>query len=178
MQETIQKMKYLFFLIAAILPATLIWGQDLRVEVSGNASFNNSQYVITEAGEDFPTSIESETSLYVSVRYNTNFWGYLFYPDKKWRIFIHKSDLNWDSDLILSAKRTGTGSIINNWWAQPLYITGGSNFQNINNTPDFFFRGRHGIVNIPINFKLTGASLTMGAETFETNIIFTVYDEW
>ena len=171
-------MKKIFLLLAAILTVTLIWGQDLRVDVSGNASFNNSQYVITEAGEDFPSAIESETSLYVSVQYRGSWFAYLFNPDKQWRIFIHKSDLNWDSDLVLSAKRTGTGSIINNWWAQPLFIRDGSNFQNITNAPVHFFRGRHGIVNIPVSFKLTGASLTMGAKTFETNVIFTVYDDW
>ena len=171
-------MKKTIFFLAFVLTANFICGQDLRIDVSGSASFNNSQYIITEAGEDFPSSIESETSLYVSVQYNGSWLAYLFNPDKQWRVFIHKSDLNWDSDLALSAERTGTGSIINNWWAQPLYITGGSSFQNITNTPVYFFRGRHGIVNIPVSFKLTGASLTMGAKDFETNVVFTVYDEW
>ena len=171
-------MKKTLLLLTAILTTTFICGQDLRVEVSGNASFDNSQYVVTEAGEDFPSSIESETSLFVSVRYSAGFLGYLFYPDKRWRIFIHKSDLNWNSDLTLSAERTGNGSIVANWTAQPQYIRDGSNFQNITNNPVYFFRGRHGIVNIPLSFKLTGASLTMGAKDFETNVILTVYDEW
>lgn len=158
--------------------AIFTWGQDLRVEVSGNASFDNAQYIVTEAGEDFPSSIESETSLYVSVRYSGPWLGYLFYPDKQWRIFIHKSDLNWDPDLIISAERTGNGSILADWTAQPQYLRDGSNFQNITNTPVYFFRGRHGIINIPVSFRLTGASLTMGAKEFETNVIFTVYDDW
>lgn len=152
--------------------------QSLRVDITGNASFDNSAYSVTEAGEDFPSSIESETSLYMSVLYNTSWWGYVFYPDKQWRIFVHKSDINWDSDLTLSAQRTGTGSIVNSWWAQPLFIRDGTNYQNITNNPVYFFRGRHGITNIPVEFRLSGASLTMGARQFETSIVFTVYDDW
>ncbi len=171
-------MKNILLFIVFILPATLVVGQNLRIDATGTASFDNSQYIITEAGEDFPSSIVSETALNVSVRYNGSWLAYLFYPDKKWRIFVHKSDLNWNAELALSAKRNGSGAIINNWWAQPLFIRDGTNFQNITNTPVYFFRGRHGIVNIPVSFKLSGASLTMGASEFETNVIFTVYDEW
>lgn len=163
-----------------ILTLTFFSGksQVLIVSVSGNASFDNSAYLVTEAGVDFPSNVESETSLFVSVEYETGFWGYLFYPDKKWRIFIHKTDMNWNNDLKLAASRIGTGNLAFSWRGQPLFIRDGTNFQNISNNPTYFFRGRHGITSIPVKFRLSGASLTMGAQQFETSVVFTVYDDW
>jgi len=55
----------IFFMIFAIGAA----GQQLKIELEGNANFDNSDFSVSEAGEDFPSSIESKTSFFISVLY-------------------------------------------------------------------------------------------------------------
>lgn len=153
-------------------------GQNLRLSVGGNIQFSGSAFTVTEAGENLAPSVESQGQNQISVEYSGSWLFYFFYPDKKWRIYVHKSDVNWNPDLSIEIKRTGTGSIINGWRAQSLYLSDGNNYRNITNTPSYFFRGRHGIINIPVQFRLNDISLLLGAQSFETSIVFTVYDDW
>jgi len=169
-------MKRILTLLSLLLFTFSALCQSMKVEITGDVSFNNSQYTIGEAGEDFSPSIESESSIYLSVDY-TNYWDKVFNPNRKWKIHVHKADIKWNQNLVIEAKRSGNGS-------RPWYGTGmvkigdGINFQPITNAPTYFFNGRNEILNIPIVFKIRGASVVMGAQEFETNIILTVYDDW
>ena len=66
-------MRRVQYSILFLLLLNVAWGQELKVTIEGNATFNNSQFSIREAGEDFHSSIESESSLYISVLYS-NYW--------------------------------------------------------------------------------------------------------
>ncbi|RIH64043.1 hypothetical protein D1164_17075 [Mariniphaga sediminis] len=151
-------------------------GQQLKVEIEGDANFSNSLIPVREAGEDYSSTIEHESSLYISVLY-VNYFDYWFNPNKKWSVYVHKSDIEWNSDFTIKARRTGNGSRVN-WFAPGVNIHDGTNYQEISNNPVYFFRGRHGIAYIPLSFQLSGFSVTMGAKDFETSLVFTVYDDW
>lgn len=168
-------MKKFTFSIIAIFFSLLVSGQNLKVEIEGNATFDNSLFTISEAGNDFPAFIESESSIYVSI-VNDNYLDKNKNKNYKWKIEINKADLTWDDDLKLEAKRTGKGHKSRRNGKSNLH--GGSNYQVITNNGIEFFKGKGEFENIPINLKLSGFSVTMGAKDFETNIVFTVYDEW
>jgi len=151
--------------------------QTMSVSSSGMVTFGDSQFSITEAGEDFASSVESESDLFLDIGYlNFDFW-WLFTgnPNTKWRVDVHKVDGNWNPDITLKAKRTGTGVLAWNE-RKKLNISGGESYQSITNNSTFFFQGRGGIDDIPFKFMLSGFSLTMGAQTFNTNIVFTIVD--
>jgi len=168
-------MKKIFLIIITIHFAFFLKGQQLKVELEGNVNFDNSNFIIAEAGEDFPSGIESESSFFISVLYTDDF-NKKKNPNTKWSIKVFKSDLTWHNNLMLECKRTGNGDKIKN--SGNANIHDGENYQEISNTSTYFFRGKSEIAYIPIALIINGLSLVMGAETFETSVVFTVYDEW
>lgn len=168
-------MKKLFFWVIIILIAFPSKGQQLKIELEGNVAFDNSNFMIDEAGEDFPSGIETESSFYISVLYTDNF-NNKKNPNTKWNIKVFKSDLSWNNDLKLEARRTGRGQNVGHPGNPNIHD--GDNNMSITNTPTYFFKGMGEIAHIPVSFNLSGFSLTMGASTYETRVIFTVYDEW
>lgn len=162
----------LIFTIALSTPGI---GQILKVEVEGEARFTNFQNYTIEAGNDFPSSIESESEVHISMVYN-NLLNTGNNPNQKWRLTIQKSDLTWNSGLNLEARRTGNG--FKRKGAGNPNIIDGMTYQAVTNNPVYFFRGRDEILYIPIQLKVNGFSLVMGASDFETSIVLTVYDDW
>ena len=77
---------------------------------------------------------------------------------------------------MLEAARTGSGYNPDNN-GNP-NISDGESFQTITNNPTYFFRGKDQIAYIPFNLRLSGVSVTMGAQNYETNVVLTVYDDW
>jgi len=168
-------MKKAFPVILILLTSFYCFGQGLKVSIEGSANFSGSAYAITEAGENFSSSVESESSVYISIE-SEDYWDKKNNRNKKWRVFVHKSDLMWDNNLRLETKRTGKGQKIEKK-GQP-NIHDGDDFMTISNTPTYFFRGKDEVAYIPVEIKLRGISLTMGAKEFETSIVLTVYDDW
>jgi hypothetical protein len=158
-----------------LLVPHILWGQQLNVEIQGEANPGSLLNPLREAGDDYSSYIVDESNVFISVFYS-NFFDYLFNPNKKWSIYVHKSDVDWPSDFLLQVKRSGNGSRV--WFGSGVNISHGVNYQEITNNPVYFFRGRHGISSIPLTFQLSGFSVTMGAGDFETSIVFTVYDDW
>jgi len=167
-------MRYLNFIL--FLFATLTsFGQQFKLSVDGSATFDNSMFAVTEAGEDFPASVESTTSVFVSILSNDNL-NKKINRNAKWAVTVQKTDVTWDNNLILEAKRTGDGSNANN--NGRVKINGGQNYQQITDVGLAFFDGKDEVINIPVGLKISGASVTMGAKQFETNIVLTVSDSW
>lgn len=167
-----KKITILFLLLYININA---FSQPMKVEVDGNVSFDNTGYLISEAGEDFASNIESESTVQVSVT-SSNYWDKRNNPNGKWRVNVHKSDIQWDSDLILQISRSGNGYKAKN--RKSPNIHDGESYLPVTNTPSYFFRGKSEILYIPINVSVSGFSITMGAREYETNIILTVYDDW
>ncbi|WP_372949646.1 hypothetical protein [Mariniphaga sp.] len=168
-------MKKSFYFILLIFIPFLTEGQELTVQVDGDADFTHNLIPISEAGLDYPSTLQAESSVYVSV-ISDNLLDKKNNPNDKWRIHIHKLDMEWNQELALEARRTGQGFKPDNP-GNP-NIQDGDNFQPITNIPVYFFRGRGEIVQIPVALQLRGFSVTMGARDFETSLVFTVYDDW
>ncbi|HKL33800.1 MAG TPA: hypothetical protein VJ919_14770 [Tangfeifania sp.] len=169
-------MKKLLLFIFSIVFAIAATGQQLKIELEGNATFGNSNFSVGEAGEDFPANIENETSFFISVLYTDDNLNRKKNPNTKWNIKVYKSDLTWNNDLKLEARRTGRGQRIGNPGNPNVHD--GDNYQFVTNTSTYFFRGMGEVAYIPVTFNLSGFSLTMGASTYETRVVFTVYDDW
>jgi hypothetical protein len=167
-------MKSLLILVFA-LTFLLADAQDLRVSLDGMVAFNEESITINNAGSDFAVTVESESSLYITVIFG-NFWDKWFYPNAPWRVEVQKSDYNWNNNLVLETIRTGNGvNRVNR--NKPPKIYDGNNYQSVNNMSGYFFRGRGEIGDIPVNFRITGMSVVNGAQDFETKVVFTIYDD-
>ena len=169
-------MKKLLLFIFSMIFVNVVTGQQLKIELEGDAAFNNSNFSVSEAGEDFPSSIENEASFFISVLYTDDNINRKNNPNTKWNIRVYKSDLSWNNDLQLEARRTGRGQSIEHPGNPNIHD--GDNYQRITDTSTYFFRGMREVAYIPISFKLSGFSLTMGSSTYETRVVFTVYDDW
>jgi len=88
---------------------------------------------------------------------------------ESWRIDIHRSDSIWDNRLTFSVKRTGgglgSGSIVS-----------GTTYQPIEATNTAFFFGTGDRANITLQFQLGGMSVLVPANTYGTEISYTVVD--
>jgi hypothetical protein len=168
-------MNKLFYFVLPIFIPFLTKGQELTVQVDGDADFTHNLTPISEAGLDYPSTLQAESLVYVSV-ISDNLLDKKNNLNYKWRIHVHKLDIEWNQELALEAKRTGRGFKPNNPGNPNIHD--GDNFQQITNIPVYFFRGRGEIVQIPVALQLRGFSIIMGARDVETSLVFTVYDDW
>lgn len=168
-------MKQIFSLIFFLLMVVPGWGQQLSLSVQGDVNFGSATYSVSEAGNDFAATMESNSASFLSVSY-VNWWDRWRSTEVLWRVHVSKSEIEWSPDLNIEIKRAGAGTR-DSWWGPSPELTHGDNYQPISNNPSYFFKGRYGANNIPLNFRLSGASLTMGAKQFSTRVVFTVYDD-
>lgn len=158
-----------------LLSSLLILGlnanaQEFYLNCPGTIIVDDSQLSINEAGEDLAVILETSTDAYVNVDSHSS-WNL---KNERWRIYIHKSDIEWDDELDLQIKRVGKGSL--NGKGQPV-LKDGNGWQSIGNVPAYLFRGKDKVYNIPFKFRVMNVSLVMGARDFETDIFFTIYDD-
>ncbi len=147
--------------------------QTLITEVNGNWNYTIASNDLLEAGNDFSGTYTSNSNqvqidIYKSGgnRQNRNFYN--------WTVSIEKSDISWNNSLIIYAQRTGDGTKYLN---RPNYnptITGGNNYIQISDIPQTFFSGSLSILDIPVQYQITGASVLIPADTYSTTIIYTV----
>lgn len=168
-------MKQAILLITFILQAFILSAQPMKLEINQEATFETALFSVSEAGLDFPSSVETAASYLISVLYN-DVWDDMIKPNNKWNIKVYKSDIHWNDDLVLEAKCTGKGYLPGSNGMPNLHD--GDTYQQITGTPVYFFRGQGAVSSIPVQMRLSGFSLTMGAGEFETTVYFTVYDDW
>ncbi len=167
-------MKKIIYSVVFLLFSLFTFAQQMKLEIDGDITFNKAEYNIEEAGTDFSPTVKSSSRFNVSVSF-LNYWDKFFDSGKRWRIDVNKSDVYWDPRLNIEIARTGNGS--SHRHGKRKQIFGGTQFQPVLNNPGFFFRGQNEIYNIPIKFKISGISATLGAKELETIIVFTVYDD-
>ena len=158
----------LVFLLLGLLASA----QQMEVRVDGAVSFDGATFAVTEAGEDFAFGVESESSLWISVDTN-DYWDKKVNPNRKWWVEVVREDLTWNDDVRLEIVRTGDGYGQKNNHK----VYDGTTYQYIGENSWYFFRGRGIIYDIPIQLRLSGLSVTQGAQDFETNVILTIYDD-
>ncbi len=170
-------MKQLVLAISLMITAVNSFSQTLYLSVSGNVDFDNSSFTVSEAGEDFPSSVVPESSARINLeyRYWLDSWFYGAYVNWNVQISHDPEPGKWDDALKLYIRRTGNGQR-DSWWGTPI-LTGGGEFKEITESTNDFFSGSYGTINIPISFMLSGASLTMGARDLKTTIVITYSEE-
>lgn len=162
--------KYIVLIVLCFF-AVFARAQGLQLSSSGMATFNEAQLVVSEAGEDISGILESNSSVFLSV-YSFYFWEM---HNVKWRVYVHKTDIDWGEAINLEVKRDGKGrKFLSNGTPN---IQDGNSFFRLTNNPTYFFRGKGLILDIPLAFRLSNLSLALGANDFETDVVFTIYDD-
>ncbi len=144
---------------------------QINIDVSGNWSYSLMASDLMEAGSDFSGTYTSSSNQ-VLIDVFQDFFLYNLFLNYRWRIDVMKSDIDWDSNLILQARRTGNGNPFWNFF--PGNVTGGLSYQQITNSNQSFFNGRKSRYNIPIQYRISGVSVLIPAKTYITTIVYTV----
>lgn len=158
-----------------ILVLSALESKSQSISVSGTWYPSISASNITEAGSDYAAgynvSSNANQSLVAITMPGSGFFNVL----DNWRVDISKSDLTWNSSLILEVQRTGNGTGTR-WWFWSSSITGGTGYQTISNLPSPFFSGNGNYTNIPMRYKLSGLSVLIPVGTYTTNVVYTLID--
>ena len=148
-------MKKLLLLIFFIFYTQNLIGQSISVTGDWNYSIPSTD--ITEAGLDYTGTYESNVNqVYIDVQYNN-----------KWDVSINKNDIDWLDDFKLSVRRTGDG-------LGSKKLLGGVNYREIKNRVAQFFSGDRDRLFIPIQYKIQNISVTIPANTYIVEIVYTV----
>ena len=157
-------MKKIFFFIISLFFINQIKSQSLTV--TGGWTTTLATTNITEAGNNYPSGSLTSTVNQSLVRVTSATNSVAF-------VSIQKSDTSWDSRLIISARRTGTGT-----GSSGFTTTNGTTAQIITNVPQSFFEVRPGtgtqVTNIPIQYLITGYTVLLPVKAYTTTLIYTV----
>lgn len=146
--------------------------QSQRTLTVGGTNWTVTIPSITEAGDNYAGTYESSTSqiiLAVSVP--------LLLTNGKVSMHYTANPV-WNSNLILSAKRTGDGTTT----CVACSISGGTTYTTIPPTADIeLFRitavlALASYSNIPVQLQLSGVSVTLPAASYNSQIVFTISD--
>jgi hypothetical protein len=85
-----------------------------------------------------------------------------------WRIDVKKSDVSWNSNLSVYARRTSDGFGGS--------VSGGESYQIITNSDQSLFTGTDDITDIGMQYKINGVSININPNNYATTIIYTVVD--
>jgi len=92
------------------------------------------------------------------------------FSNPPWTVSVRKVDSAWNAVLHLSVRRTGPGTGGGT-------LSGGTTYQEITGTDTAFFSATGGDKkNIPLQFQISGVTVTLGAATFSTTVYYTVTD--
>ncbi len=134
--------------------------QEVRVRGSVDFSFSYSNI---KAGEDY--SLETE-SKHDGVRLDVK----KLKKSSYWRIAVSKNDINWDRQVQIYVRRTTNGNGNG-------YVWGGQNYSEVRNMPATFMQGYGILNNIYLQYKLVGISMELPADTYYTDIVYTIYEQ-
>ncbi|HKJ06279.1 MAG TPA: hypothetical protein VJ970_02310 [Flavobacteriaceae bacterium] len=154
-------MKHLI-LIFSLLLFQFSFSQKIITTGGWTDTFNASS--INIAGKDYDANYLSATNQTTidaqpkgSGKRNSN---------KSAEIHIHKTDIDWHPDLKLEAKVT----------SQIHGNQTGTNFQDITDFERFFFEINYKVDNIPIQYRITGLSVTLPVKNYTTEVVYTIFD--
>lgn len=153
-------MKTTFYLFI-FLSVNLLFSQKTKVNGTWNLTLSTSN--IPSAGEDYNAYYESKSNqsrITITPKPNSKY-NKLYMPFK---VFVHKEDLNWHEnlnlELKLSSNKHGNSS--------------GTQYQTISNYSSLFFNTIGSNSNLPIQYRISGLSVTLPADNYSTEIIYTV----
>lgn len=166
--------------LVLLLPAVLLHSQTVSTMTLSGTDWISVQTSsnISDAGNDLNNTVESASSQHtMDIQYTTKLLivGLRAQP---FRIEVQKSDINWDANLSVSVKRNGGTPVdgILDILSNPSSITGGTSYQSITGTSTAFFTGFGRVDNIGLQYQMSGVSLTLPADDYETVITYTMWD--
>lgn len=158
-------MKNVIILIGFLAISNMVFSQPVDLTISGIDNGNWAKTIaasdISEAGNDYPTSYESNTNQTL-LTINPKNWNKLII------VYVKRNDIAWNTNLNLKVKRTSNGTNGNT------NIGGGLIYQTITNIDANFFtcKGYHAF--IPLQYEITGISVVLPAQSYSTEIMYTV----
>lgn len=161
-----------YFIMAQFL-LLFLTTNALLGQVSFNVNGSWNYYIASnlEAGSDFAGTYQSdEAQVYISTTTRKGKGNF------NWSISVHKEDINWDPSLRISARRTGSGTSSGNGNGGGL-IQGGTDFQELTGGLRYFFSGKKGRLEMPIQYQIDNVSVLIPADNYSTTIIFTMTEE-
>lgn len=83
-----------------------------------------------------------------------------------WRVDIKKQDGTWDASLLLSARRTSSGTGGS--------VAGGDAYQQVTDTYATFFTGSEDVTDVNVQLRLSGVSVSIPRAAYTTTVYYTV----
>lgn len=87
----------------------------------------------------------------------------------RWRVDISRTDNIWNSNFILSVRRTSSGT-------GGGAINGGTVYMQITTVSQRFFMGRGNRSNINVQYRLNGMSINVAPNIYSTTVTYTLVD--
>ena len=133
--------------------AAVLYAPPLRVRVNGRWTVRLDDRDIGAPGSGFTTPYES-TASQVTITIQNSL--------TTWALYVRKSDVNWNSNLPLYVRRTGTGA---------------TSFQQVTDSDVLFFTGTGGESNIPVQLRLDLDLQYLTVDSYVTTIIYTAVED-
>ena len=163
---TLGKSSLLSFLFLAAFSAPCFAQATVTI---GGSNWTAPISAITEAGSNYPQNLESSANqVLVSASLPALLSGA--------RVSVHyQPDPIWNGSLSIAARRTGNGQTLCLLCA----VTGGTTYQPVTTVATEMFRIQTLLTlttfnNIPVQLRLSGASVTIPAATYRARIVFTI----
>lgn len=162
------KTKILTIVLAVLLLCVVPFNKSHCITFNTSGSWTQTVTVSNltgGAGSDLTSTYESGSSQ-ATCSVDWTLFGLL----SSWRIDVHRVDGTWNSNLHLYIKRTGDG-----WNLLAGYIDCcGTSYQEVTGASQNFFWGHGNVFDIPMQFKLTGISVSIPAGTYTTTVYLTL----
>ncbi len=144
------------------LTPNICFGQYISITPVGNSNIDITN--INEAGKGYPNNYTTgKKKAKMSVSFNNASKN----QNQKWQVLISKDDSFWDDELQIWIK----GKKING-------VTSGFNqFKQVKNYDIDFLGGKGKVNDIQIEFEIRNISVTIPAESYSTELVFTVIEE-
>jgi hypothetical protein len=153
-----------YIILAALMLASVGFAFAIDISEVGNWAVNvDANDLISGAGSDLTSTYESSADQgLIAITGTTG-------DSDNWRVDVRRSDTSWHGDLTLFVKRTGDGTGSGS-------ISDGTAYQAVTTTDTALFSGSGDRSNIPVQLKISGASVAIPPSAYATSIIYTVVD--
>ncbi|MFK7933369.1 MAG: hypothetical protein AB8G22_07655 [Saprospiraceae bacterium] len=160
---------YFFLFIGLVCASTL--PAQINIESVGQWDAEVSQDAVLDAGLDFVAFFESmPDQAFFNIFVDDDDNGR---KNFKFRVDVHREDIDWHPNLLLYLRRTGNGRWRGTGQANGL-LKNGTDYQLLTTSPTYFLNGLKNRYDVPIQFRMEGASVLLPAKTYSTNVVYTV----
>ncbi|MFT5724531.1 MAG: hypothetical protein ACI9JN_001650 [Bacteroidia bacterium] len=147
-------------MILLCLCTNMVEAQQIRIRGDVEFAFT---YANIQAGDNYTVKSESKQD---GVKLDIKKLKRQAY----WRVTVCKTDINWNNKVEIYVRRTNSGNGNGSVW-------GCTNYTRIRNIPQTVMQGYGALNNIYLQYKLNGISIDLPANTYYTDIVYTLYEQ-